>query len=299
MIMDERRLQIFKAVADLRNFSRAAEVLHLSQPTVSQQIQGLEEYYGTKLFDRTSKSVELTAAGRALYASLLPMLQQFAEVRRAVMRSTGAVSGPLTVGASLTIGEYVLPQVLAAYLREYPGVEASVQINNTEQIVALMLSGALDIGLLEGPVQAPEMVEEVFLEDELVLVAPGGHPWRERAAITLEDLQAERLVMRERGSGTRHALEERLQAAGVRLADLQVAAELAGTEAIKGAVEAGLGVAALSRWTVRKELRLGTLLARRIPSLPIRRTFRAVYPRGRTLVPTAAALLAHLHAFPF
>lgn len=289
--MDERRLQMFRAVADLRNFSRAAEVLHISQPTLSQQIQGLEQYFGARLFDRTSKSVELTPAGRALYAHVGTLLQQFAEMKRAVVQAAGVVSGPLTIGASLTIGQYVLPRALAAFRRSYPSVEVRLQIHNTERVANQVLEGALDMGLVEGPVFSPDLIQESFLEDELVVIAPRSHPWREKSTISAQDLKAEWLVLREQGSGTRYVMEEHLQAAGIRPEELRVATELAGTEAIKGAVEAGMGVAVISHWTVRKELRLGTLIARRIRKLPIKRTFRAVYPRGRTLVPAASALL--------
>ncbi len=289
--MDERRLTIFRTVADLRNFSRAAEVLHLSQPTVSQQIQGLEEQLGAKLLDRTSKAVELTAAGRELFARVGPLLEQFAETRRAVMQAVGTVSGPLTVGASLTIGEYVLPQVLSVFAREYPRVELKLQIANTEQICNKVAAGSLDVGLVEGRVESPELHQERFLEDEVLFVAPAGHPWSDRRSLGPTDLRSERWILRELGSGTRQVLEEHLAAVGIDLQDIKIASELASTEAIKGAVEAGMGVSALSEWTVRKELRLGTLVARGPQSHPMKRAFHAVYPRRRTLVPAAAALL--------
>lgn len=289
--MDERRLSMFRTVAQLKNFSRAAEVLHISQPTVSQQIQGLEEHYGVKLLDRTSKVVELTAAGRELYARVGPLLEQFAETRRAVLQAAEAVSGPLMVGASLTIGEYVLPQTLSLFTREHPAVELSLRVENTEQICNLILSGALDLALVEGRVEHPDLLQEPFLEDELVFIAPGDHPWRERSALGARDLRTERWLLREKGSGTRHVLEEHLGAVGLSLGQMRIASELASTEAIKGAVEAGMGVAALSEWTVRKELRLGTLIARGPLSHPMRRIFQAVFPRRKTLVPAAVALL--------
>lgn len=289
--MDERRLQIFRTVAELRNFSRAAEALHLSQPTVSQQIQALEEYFGVKLLDRSSKAVDLTPAGRELYARAGALREQFAETRRAVLQAAAAVSGPLTVGASLTIGEYVLPQVLAGFTRAYPQVELRLQIANTEQVCQLVLNGSIDVGLVEGEVVSPDLAQEPFLDDELLFVAPADHPWREMAALEPRDLLAERWIMREQGSGTRQVLAAHLQAVGIEWERLQVVSELASTEAIKGAVEAGMGVAALSAWTVRKELRLGSLLARPALRHPMRRAFQVVYPRRKTLIPAAAALL--------
>lgn len=294
--MDERRLQIFRAVAELRSFTRAAERLHMAQPTVSQQIQGLEEELGVRLLDRSSKSVALTTAGRALLAHAGPLLQQIAEARRAVVQAAGTVGGRLTVGASLTIGQYLLPRELAGFRRDFPAVDVHLQILNTEQVVHQMQTGALDLGLVEGPVPGPEFIEEPFLEDEILFIAPPGHPWQAVSAISLDDLRTEPLILREAGSGTRQVVEEHLRAAGIDPAELQVVIEMAGTEAIKGAVEAGLGVAPISQWTIQKELRLGTLLCRPLHRHPIRRSFRAIYPRGRTLVPAASALIQRLHS---
>jgi len=289
--VDERRLQIFRAVAEQRNFSRAADLLHMAQPTVSQQIQGLEEILGVRLFDRTSKSVALTAAGRALFAHVGPLLQQFAEVKRAVVQAAGIVSGTLTIGASMTIGQYVLPRVIAAYSQDHPSVEVRLQIQNTEQVAHQVGVGSLDLGLVEGPIQGAELIQETFLEDELVFIAPANHRWQNKATISLVDLKEESLIVREKGSGTRQVLEERLQSAGVRLDEFRIATVMAGTETIKGAVEAGMGVAPISEWAIQKELRLGSLLVRTIRKLPMKRTFRAIYPRGRTLVPAASAFL--------
>ncbi len=294
--MDQRRLQIFWAVAEQRNFSRAAELLHMAQPTVSQQVQGLEEFFGVRLFDRTSKSVALTAAGRALYAHVGPLLQQLAEIKRSVIQAAGVVGGTLTLGASMTIGQYVLPRVIAAFANEYPSVEVRLQIQNTEQVAHRVAVGALDLGLVEGPVSGADLIQETFLEDDLVFIAPANHRWHSKATIALADLKEEPLILREKGSGTRQVMEEHLTSAGIRLEEFRIVTEMAGTETIKGAVEAGMGVAPISRWTIQKELRLGSLLFRTVRRLPMRRTFRAIYPRGRTLVPSAAAFVQKLQS---
>lgn len=294
--MDERRLMIFRAVAEQRNFTRAAESLHLSQPTVSQQVQALEEEMSVRLFDRTSKSVDLTPAGHALYARTGALLQQFAELKRAVLEAAGAVSGTLVLGASLTIGEYLLPRAIALFGQEYPLVEVKLHIQNTEQIVHRLMEGSFDLGLVEGPLDVPELVQETFLEDELLVIAPVNHPWREKPLITPADLKAERLILREPGSGTRQYMEEYLRAAGIKPGDLQATTVLSGMESIKGAVEAGMGISVLSEWTIRKELRLGTLLARRLGNLPMKRSLRVVRPSGHSLIPAAKAFLRVLQS---
>lgn len=231
-----------------------------------------------------------------LYAHVGPLFQQLAEVKRSVVQAAGVVNGTLTLGASMTIGQYVLPRVIAKFARDYPSVEIRLQINNTEEIANHVVMGDLDVGLVEGPVPASELIQETFLEDELVIIAPSNHVWRNKVTISLADLKEEPLILREKGSGTRQVMEECLLAAGVRLEELRVVTQLAGPETIKGAVESGMGVAAISRWTIQKELRLGTLLFRTIRKLPMKRSFRAVYPRGRTLVPSASALLRTLRS---
>lgn len=290
--MDERQLQIFRAVAEQRSFTRAAELLHMAQPTVSQQVLGLEAALGVRLFDRTTRAVELTPAGRVLYAQAGDLLQRVAEVTRSVRQAAGEIGGRLTVGASMTIGQYLLPPIAARFARDLPIVDLRLRIQNTEQIVHQVTTGVLDLGLVEGPVPAGELHEEVFLADEIVWIAPADHPWRHKAVIQPADLLNERVILREPGSGTRKVVEEYLAAAG--LDGLSVAMEIEGTEAIKGVVEAGLGVAPISTWTVRKELSLGSLIHRPFGPQPLRRTFRAIYPRGRTLLPSAALLLQRL-----
>lgn len=292
--VDERRLGIFRTVAEQRSFSRAASLLYISQPTVSQQIQALEEHFGARLFDRNSKSVVLTAAGRALFERTEQLLREFTATRRAVLRAVGDITGVLTLGASQTNGEYILPSVLAAFRGDHPDVMVRLQIQNTERIEALLLAGRLDLALLEGPVTLAELTQVVFLVDELVVIAPGGHPWREKAVLSLADIQSERWIVREAGSGTRRVMEEALARAGIAWDQLNIVTEMEGMEAIKGAVEAGMGVSCLSRWAIRKELSLGALICRPVRGLPMQRTLRAVYPTGHTLVPAAAALLRQL-----
>lgn len=294
--MDEGLLRVFQAVVKFRNFSRAADVLHMAQPTVSQQIHRLETLLQARLFNRTSKSVTLTPAGRALNAHVGVLLEQFAEVRRSVIEAEGRITGPLTIGASMTIGQYVLPKPIADFIRNYPNVKVQVSIDNTEQIVQQVVMGAVDIGLVEGPVPNPDIIEETFLEDEVVFIAPAHHPWNAKTTLSVADLKNVPLIMREEGSGTRRILEERLQAASVPLESLQVITEMAGTEPIKGAVEAGMGVAAVSAWAIQKELRLGTLITRTLDGMSMKRTFRVIFRRGRTVIPAAQAFREQLQS---
>lgn len=294
--MDERRLEVFRAVARELSFSRAGLGLHLSQSAVSQQIAALELELGGALFDRSRRRVRLTPAGAALVNRVDGLLGEFAEARRAVAAARGAVEGELRVAASRTVGTYLLPGVLAALGRRHPTLRLQISIDNSERVVQTLLSGHVDIGYIEDAVSSPGIVLTPLLEDELVIVAAASHRFAQMREIPLDDLAAEPLVVREAGSGTRRVAEEHLQAAGLRLDELHVAAELAGIEAIKGAVEAGLGVSILSTATLTKERALGTLIARPLTDCPIRRSIFAVAPAGGVELPAARQLTSLLAA---
>lgn len=294
--MDERRLEVFRAVARELSFSRAALALHLSQSAVSQQIAALEVELGGVLFDRSRRRVRLTPAGAVLLNRVDALLGDFAEARRAVAAARGAVEGDLRVAASRTIGTYLLPGLLAVLGRRHPTLRLAISIENSERVVQTVRSGHADIGYIEDTVSGPGIVLTPLLEDELLVVAAASHRFAQMAEVPLEDLAAEPLVLREAGSGTRRVSEEHLQAAGLRLDDLHVAAELAGIEAIKAAVEAGLGVSILSSATLAKDRRLGTLIARPLAGTTIRRSIFAVAPAGGIELPAARELTALLAA---
>lgn len=268
--MLDHQLFIFKTVADKKNFSRAGELLNITQPAISQHIQALEEYYGVKLFERSSKKVELTQAGAILYNYALEILGLHQVAKRAVSDLVDTVTGKLIIGASLTIGEYVLPRLLATFARKYPDVDYSVWVGNSEQIHDRTREGTIDIGLVEGAMDDPQLNMITFLPDELVLVAPMHHPLSTRTAVSREDLKECVFVIREEGSGTRVSVEEFFLKAGFRPERIIT---LGSTQAIKEAVEAGLGITILSRWCLRKELLLGSLKILKVKGVEIPRWF--------------------------
>lgn len=296
--MDERRLEIFRAVAREASFSRAGLALHLSQSAVSQQIAALELELGGALFDRSRRRVRLTPSGAALLNRVDVLLGDFAQARRAVAAARGAVEGELRVAASRTVGTYMLPRLLATLGRRHPTLRLEISIENSERVVRTLLAGHADIGYVEDTIAHPAVVLTPLLEDELQIVAGAAHRFAGLEAVPLDDLAAESLVVREAGSGTRRVAEEHLQAAGLRLDALHIAAELTGIEAIKAAVEAGLGVSILSRATLAKELALGTLVARPLAGVAIRRSIFAVATAGGIELPAARELTGLLAAGP-
>ncbi|ARU63887.1 hypothetical protein CBW65_12485 [Tumebacillus avium] len=243
-------------VAEKKSFSRAAEALRLTQPAISQQIHTLEEYYGTKLFERTSKRVELTSAGETLLPYAKQILDLSAKSKGALDDLMGRVTGKLTIGATFTIGEYILPQVLAEYTQRFPEVELNLLIHNTEEIGEMMLDYSIDAGVVEGRLQHRHLTLTSFLDDEVVLFAPPGHPLADVSKVRAEQLEEHTFILREAGSGTRATAEDYLQKIGVAPRKI---ISIGSTQGIKEAVEAGMGLAILSKWCVRREMLAGSL----------------------------------------
>ena len=285
------RLKVFRAVARRLSFRKAAEELYLTQPAVSLQIKALEEEIGLRLFDRAGNHITLTPAGETLldYVERLDALASEAESSLAQFR--GAVRGRLALGASLTIAQYVLPRLLGQFLRENDRLEVAVATHNTEQVIEDVAEERIALGMVEGPARRRDVTLEPVLEDELVVIAPPAHEWAEQREIDLDQLRAAPLLLREQGSGTRLVAELALRDLGIRPRDLHVFLEFDNSEAIKSGVEAGLGIGIVSRWTIRKEVELGTLRAVVVRGLRMRRHFSAVYRSGPEPQGAAAAFL--------
>jgi DNA-binding transcriptional LysR family regulator len=292
--MDERRLEIFVAVARRLSFSGAARVLHLSQPAVSQQVAALERELGAQLLERTTRRVRLTAAGAALLARSEALLREHSEARRAVAAAEGRIAGELSIAASLTVGAYVLPAGLARLASAYPELRLRVTIENTEQVAASVLEGGVDVGFVEGDLESPELELHPLREDELVVIAPAGHRFAAAPELALADLVSEPFILREPGSGTRQVAEAHLRDAGIDPAALRVVAELSGIDAIKAAVAAGLGVAIISRSALPRDGSAWGLIFRRVEGIRMTRSMAAVTRRGTTPVPATERLLAAL-----
>jgi LysR family transcriptional regulator, transcriptional activator of the cysJI operon len=279
--LENARMAVFRAVAQQLSFRKAAEELYLTQPAVSLQIKALEEDLGVQLFDRSGARVALTAAGTTLlsYAEQIRDLLQRAE--HEVTATGGELAGQLTLGASTTIAQYVLPRMLGEFLAEYPRVQPSLISGNTEHIVEALIQHEIGLGFIEGPSRSRDVKSEPFLVDELVLIVSAAHEWAERTSIAASELKGVPLLMRERGSGTRHVVEMSLERHQIKPALLTIAMELDSTEAIKSAVEAGLGAGFVSKWAIAKDGRTGTSFkVVEIDELRMRREFLMVYPAG-------------------
>jgi len=277
--MENFRLKVFRSVAHHLNFSRAAEELLLTQPAVTQQIKSLEEECGVPLFDRSGGHITLTPGGLALlpYAEKLKTISD--EALAAVATASGANAGLLAIGASQTIGQYLLPNFVAWFLRENPRVTITATSGNSDEMLDALNSHRIQLGLIEGPTNRKDVHVEPFMEDHMVLVVPASHEWADHE-IDVSMLQDAPLLMREFGSGSRRVVENALTRAGIKKKELHTRMELDSTEGLLSAVEAGLGVTFVSRWTVRNQLALGTLKLARVQGLKLSRMFSIVYPAG-------------------
>ncbi len=279
--LENFRVVVFRAVAEQLSFRKAAEELYLTQPAVSLQIKALEEDLGVQLFDRTGARIMLTAAGRVLLEYSEQVNALLAKAEHDIAALSGEHAGQLALGASTTIAQYVLPRLLSEFCREHPRVHPTLISGNTEQIVDAMEKQKIELGFIEGPARSRDVKTEPFLEDELVLIASTAHELAERNLISCSELAAIPLLMRERGSGTRDVIEMELGRKGVKRSSLHIVMELDSTEAIKSAVEAGLGIGFVSRWAIAKDLRLGSSFKIvDVEGLRIKREFLVAFSAG-------------------
>jgi DNA-binding transcriptional LysR family regulator len=286
MALNLHLLRLFAAVAAEGSFSRAAEVLHVSQPAVSRGVREFEAQLGTRLLERGAGGVSLTAEGAALmrHAGALFAAERAAEEDVAAWR--GLARGSLTVGASTTIATWFLPPLLAAFQAAHPAIELRLRIANTAAIAEALLARELEVALVEGPVDQPGIQGQPWREDRMVLIAGAPHPLaRAGGVLDPASLAPERIILRERGSGTRDVADAALAALGVSPA---ATLEVGSTEMIVQVVAAGLGVAIVSLAAARDQMALGRLVALRVRGLAVSRQLTRLSLPGRQ--PSAAAV---------
>src|SRR5512144_1507767 len=278
--MADRRLQVFHAVARHLSFTRAAEALFMTQPAVTFQIRQLEEHFNARLFDRAQGRIALTAAGAVALEYSTRILALSAELETRMKELSGQLAGPLLIGASTTIADFLLPQVLGEFKSRYPGIVPRLIVANSEIVQDRVAERTLDLGFIEGDSHLPTLVTDVCCEDELQVVCAPSHPLARRQGVTLASLTEHAYISREAGSGTREVIDHYLQKCGLSIDSLQIVMEASSPEALKGMVATGLGFAIMSRATAEKEVRLGELVQIRLAP-PLIRHLSVVYPKER------------------
>lgn len=278
--MADRRLQVFHAVAKHLSFTRAADALFMTQPAVTFQIKQLEEQYGTRLFERRHGGISLTPAGELVlgYAEKILALSDEMETRLGEM--TGEMRGPLLVGASTTIAEFLLPRVLGEFNALYPQVRARLIVANSESIEGRVAEHTLDVGLIEAPSKISGLSSQICCEDELQVICAPDYPLAGMHSVTPKQLIDYEFISREPGSGTREITDTYFRSHKIAPDALKMQMELGSPEALKGVVSTGLGFAIVSRTVVEKEVRLGTLVG--IPlDPPLKRSLYLIHPQDR------------------
>lgn len=270
-----QQLRVFITVVEKQSFSRAAEKLYMTQPAVSQYIRSFEEYIGCRLLERNSKYVRLNKAGEIVYHHAKEIHSLYARMHHLIDDLTSNASGPLSIGASYTFGEYVLPYYIAKLKKMYPKVQPIVSIGNTAEIAKGVRQHQLDIGIVEGYIDNKEQFDiDVLAEDKMIIVLNENHPLiQTNDVVSKEDLENEVWVLREDGSGTREGTEILFKQLGI---SPKNNVTFGSTQAVKEAVRAGLGISLLSYWTVQKEIENGELRALYLPELPFKRKFSII-----------------------
>jgi DNA-binding transcriptional LysR family regulator len=271
-----RQLEIFVAVCRSESVSRAADILSLSQSAASTALGEFERQFDTQLFDRVGKKLQLNELGRVVLPKATELLDRAQEIQ--LLLEGKEALGSLHVGATLTIGNYLAPLIIGQFQRLHPESRVKLGVHNTASVVSQVAHFELDLGLIEGGCQHPEMEVTRWMDDELVIFSPPNHPLARKQHVTLEDLSLAPWILREQGSGTRatfdHAMRQVLP-----LLDIQM--ELEHTEAIKRAVEAGLGISCISRLALRDAFRRGSLVPIEMPALDFTRSFHFLWHREK------------------
>jgi len=299
MGIEDHKLKVFCTVAETKSFSKTSEIIHLTQPAVSLQIQALEEMYETKLFDRSSSKVILTPAGEVLYKYAKEILALYAAAEKTIQEMVGLFKGSITIGATSAIGNYVLPSVITDFRKAHPKIKIHLLVGNRQMVIELLNVGNISVGFVEGEFRRHKMIAEKLLTDELVAVVPSYHPWAKRKEISVAELIDEPFIFREVGSGTRQTIEKFLSRHKITLQDMKVSMVLGSTEAIKHAVEKGLGISIISRWGARKEIMCGTLHLLSFKEEKMMRNFSLIMYKNSVPSHAVEEFLGYVKSYPF
>lgn len=289
--MDLRRLEIFAKVAELGSFSRAAESLFLTQPTVSEHVRALEDELGVQLLDRLGRGTTPTRAGTLLLGYAKRMLALGREARQAVDQFQGRMLGELVVGGSTIPGEYVLPALIGQFKRKYPDISLCLLIGGSQMVSGWVEEGRVEVGVVGARPASRSLAAVELMSDELTVVVSREHRWAGRGSVTLAEVQEEPMIVRERGSGSRQALEHALDGVGLDLAAFRVVGEMGSTQAIKQGVRAGVGIALISKRAVLDECRANLVCCLPVDGVTIARSFYLVTHRDRSRSPLAQAFV--------
>ncbi|MEI7450963.1 MAG: selenium metabolism-associated LysR family transcriptional regulator [Desulfomonile sp.] len=292
--MDIRRLKVFCKVFELKSFTKAAEALSISQPTVSEHIRALEKALGERLIDRLGRAVIPTPAGKVFYRYALSIIQMLEEATQALGQFKGRLAGRLILGASTIPGTYILPRFIGTFKTEHPAIRFTLRISDTAEIVQEVLETNLEAGLVGSKWNDRRLLLEEVFADELVLAVYPEHRWARKRKIALEELVDEPFILREKGSGTRMVMNRIMEDQGLDPSRLPIVAEMGSTEAVRQGIRFRIGVSILSNQAVAEDLRQGTLVLVEINNVRFFRPLYLIQRKNRQITPLCQAFLAYL-----
>ncbi len=292
--MDLWQLQIFCKVLELKSFSKAAHAVHLSQPTVSSHIKDLEQHFECILIERLARQAVPTPCGKLLYDYAKKLLDLRDEAENALADFLGRYQGELPIGGSTIPGNYLLPVIIGAFKKGYPRIRIKLTVGDSHGIIEKVLNGEVELGLIGARYENRHLRYEAVATDVMQLVVPHSHPWHQRRSVHVDDLRTAPLILRERGSGTRKALEVGLHKINRQLDDFNIVAEMGSTTAVLQGIKSGLGVSILSTLAVKEDQCQGRLGTLDIDGLALERAFYLVRDNRRTASPLVRIFQEHL-----
>lgn len=294
--MDMRRLEVLCKIVELRSFTRAAEALSLSQPTVSEHLRSLEEMVNEKLIDRLGREILPTPAGKVFYQYARNIIKTRDEAIQALEQFKGRLSGRLILGASTIPGTYLLPRLVGAFKEVHPAIRITLRIADTAAVVEDVLDGSLEAGVIGSRWNDRRLTLEEVFADELVLCVYPEHPWARKRGVGIEEIIRRPFILREEGSGTRMVMTKILEDHGVDIAKLDVVAEMGSTEAVKQGIKSRIGISILSRQAVEEDVACKRLSVLPIKGVNLSRPLFLVQRRNRQTSPVCQAFLEYLAA---
>lgn len=283
--MDLWQLRIFRSVLELKSFSKTAQAIHLSQPTVSSHIKDLEEHFGCRLIDRLSREAVPTQAGKILYEYASQILCLAEQAENAISEHKGLVKGRMVVGGSTIPGGYLLPPLVGRFIHRFPEVRISVTQGDTQSIIDDVLDGRVEFGVVGALSQESHLSQEPLFEDEMGLIVPAGHRWASRKSVTIEELSTEPFIVRESGSGTLQSVREQIARMKRRFESFHIVAQMGSTAAVVHGIRGGAGVSIVSKVAVAESLAVGSLTSLEVEGVDLKRWFYLTRHSERSLSP--------------
>lgn len=271
------RLEIFHAVARVRSFTKAAEILNLTQPAITFQIKNLEEEFSTRLFNRDQNRITLTETGKILFRYAEKILEEYAKAHDEIAKITDALSGEVRIGVASLLGKYLLPKLIGSFKQRYPHITIIMLVGDSAHLIQKIQEHTVDLIIVSEPFSLKNFVVKPFIDDEIVVIVNPEHKWANRKHIEIEDFLKEPFIAREYGSGLREVFKNFLSSKNINLKSLKIVMTLGSSEALKSAVESGIGYSIISNMAVKREIELGLMKQVSVKDMNLKRRFFVVY----------------------